>query len=161
MKKNIMVLIAVVSLLLFSYFVGASEEIYFYHNDPFGYPVARANEREETGLIFDGSRYYCPELGRYLTPDMQDRKYNPYIPKPDEQMKYNNPILTQSHEIAKAKNKHSWIILTDQISWLIPENQFQLRELIQNSKIAYNVDLWNPISIIERSRQMIKDRLYS
>ena len=158
MRKNIMVFIAVASLLFFSYFVSASEEIYFYHNDPFGYPVAKANEREKTGLIFDGSRYYDPEIGRYLKPDRENRNPNPYIPKPDEQMKYNNPILTQSHEIAKTKNKQPWKIFYYPTLSIGLDNLQQSRVLNQNNNRLYIIEILYPKAMFKNNRQKNTDR---
>ena len=154
-----MVFIAVASLLFFSYFVSASEEIYYYHNDPFGYPVARANEREGTGLIFDGTRYYDQKIGRYLTPDRENKDPNPYIPKLDEQMKYTNPMVTQRHEIARTKNKQPWKRINYPTFSIGLDNPQESRIQNKNNNQYYIINILYPKSIFENNRQKNADKL--
>ena len=172
-----------VALILFTtHFSTATGDIYFYHNDPFGNPVTITDsggkvvwndeselndtylpptfEIDKTGLIYDGSRYYDPETGRYLTPDRQVMSPNPYIPKLDDQIKNTNLITTQNREVAKLRNKPTWTALNDPLWWFSLENTFQSRDPNQDINKAFIVDLLNPISIIKSSKRMITHRLH-
>ena len=173
---------AVAIILFTTLFSTASGDIYFYHNDPFGNPVTITDsdgkvvwktddiqnntlfngqiEIDETGLIFDGSRYFDPEIGRYLTPDRKTRNHNPYFPKLDDQMKYTNLITKRKNEITVLNNNPSWRKVSTPIWLLKPINLFRNSEPNQNNKIVYTADILNPISIMERSRRMITNRLH-
>ena len=169
---------AVAYLFLFSYFVNANEEIYFYHNDQYGNPVVITDlkgnvvwnessepnnsilpstfERDNTGLIFDRSRYYDPETGRYLTPDRQSAVENPVITKPDEQMQYTGLITEQNSEIAKISSNKAWMTLSDPMWWFRSENPLQSREHNINNRAFIAGSLF-PISIVKRSRLLLRN----